>query len=146
MDGPYINSPKLIARMRLCILLLLIYASPSCKKSRWESGEITNYGTYNNTDLKIKVYEENSYLKYEVRNEKNEVVIKNDDNLSVVHQWGLFVDDDKNVWVFSSDIGDAIWKRDTITGKYAKRVFRDWLTRDSVPDELYASSLKRFLK
>ncbi|MDL5050859.1 hypothetical protein QQ054_33205 [Oscillatoria amoena NRMC-F 0135] len=134
--------------MRFCVLLVLIFVTQSCKESacNWSGGEITDYGTYCNGDLKIKVYEEDSYLRYEMRDKKDDVAVKYDMNISVVHHWGLFLDNDKNLWVFSSDIGDAVWKRDSLTGEYSKKIFHHSLTRDSVPSELYASSLKRFIK
>ncbi|MFM7854925.1 MAG: hypothetical protein ACKO96_24100 [Flammeovirgaceae bacterium] len=126
----------------------MIFVLQSCNEPAcdWKGGEITDYGTYCNDDFKINVYEKDNYLKYEVRNKKEDVIIRQNVNISIVHHWGLFLDNDKNLWVFSSDIGDSIWKMDSLTGKYNNRIFHHWLTRDSVPSELYASSLRRFLK
>jgi len=134
--------------MRLYVLFVLLFLLQSCKEPAcdWKGGEIIDYGTYCNDDFKIKVYKEGNFLRYEVENKKDDVAIKNDMDISVFHHWGLFLDNDKSVWVFSSDIGDAVWKRDSVTGEYRKRMFHHFLTRDSVPNELYASSLKRFIK
>jgi hypothetical protein len=134
--------------MRLFVLGILILVIQSCKDSScdWKGGEITDVGTYCNTDVLIKVYKEGNYLRYEVKNKKDSILIKSDENISVIQQWGLFFDSDRNLWVFSSDIGDSIWKRDSITGKYNKKIFIGWLKKDSVPSEIFLSSMKRFLK
>ena len=135
--------------MRLCILVVLIFVAQSCKEPAacdWKGGEITDYGTYCNSDLKIKVYEEDNYLRYEMRDKKDDVTVKYDMNISVFHHWGLFLDNDRNLWVFSSDIGGSVWKRDSVTGEYNNRIFHHWPTRDSVPNEVYSSSMKRFIK
>jgi hypothetical protein len=133
--------------MRLCILFVLIFAVQSCKEPScdWKGGEIIDYGTYCNNDLKIKVYEEDNYLRYEIRNSKDEIIIKNDMNVSIVQHWGLFLDNEKNLWVFSSDVGTGIWERDPLTGEYIKKIFHHKLTRDSVPSEVYSSAMKRFI-
>jgi len=83
-------------------------------------------------------------LKYEVRDKKGDVLIVQNMNISVVQNWGLFFDDKKNLWIFSSDGGTSIWEKDSKGNHH--RAFHRQLTKDDVPQELYESSLKRFLK
>src|SRR5688500_17973920 len=106
--------------MRLYGLVVLIFIVQSCKESTcdWKGGEVADYGTYCNNELKLKVSEEDNYLKYEVRNNEGAIVIKNDENISVVQRWALFLDKDKKLWVFSSDIGHSCWIRDSMDDKY----------------------------
>ena len=129
--------------MMLFILCLTSCSNTSCN---WTKGEIVEFGTYCNSEFGVKVYEKNNFLMYEVRNNDNEIVIEQDDNISVFHHWGLFLDNENNFWVFSSDIGIGVWKKDSITGKYTKMNFDRKVTKDDVPKEIYESSLKRFLR
>ncbi|NOS93403.1 MAG: hypothetical protein HOP30_15900 [Cyclobacteriaceae bacterium] len=134
--------------MKINIAAILILALQSCSELTcdWSGGVITDYGSYCNNDLKIKVYEDSNYLRYEVLNQKGNVVIKTDMNISKFQRWGLFLDEQKNLWVLSSDVGDAVWKLDSSTGRYNKKMFHYYLTKDSVPRELYNSKLKYFIK
>lgn len=131
--------------MQLRILAALILIALSCKESAcdWKGGEITNYGNYCNSHVKIKVYEKDNYLKYEMRNREEDIIISNDENISVVHRWALFLDDEKNLWVFSSDIGHSCWIKGIGTKGYVKREFVGQISKDSIPAEVYAT-LKRF--
>lgn len=126
----------------IAISLMALCCSPNCD---WSGGEIREYGEFCNTEVNISVDEKDNFLKYEVRNKKGDVLIVQDMNISVVQSWGLFFDNKKNLWVFSSDVGTSVWERDS-KGKYHNRAFYRELTKDDVPQELYESSLKRFLK
>lgn len=129
-------------------VFILILLAPSCKPQNcdWKGGEIIDFGIFCNNDFTIKVSEKDHYLKYAVHNKNGEIVIKQDMNISVIHHWGLFLDSNKNLWVFSSDVGDGVWELEKSTGIYRKRMFYHELTKDEVPQELFNSSLKRFLK
>lgn len=133
--------------MKFCVLGVLIFAVHSCKSPQcdWKGGEITDYGTYCNDDIEVKVYEEDNYLRYEVRNAKGDLAVRQDVNISVFHHWGIFLDNKKNLWVFSSDVGHALWKRNPLNGEYARKHFPYKITRDSVPDEVYSSAMRRFI-
>ena len=132
--------------LKYSFLIILVIFSCSNSNCNWAGGEILDFGEYCNGEFKINVFENDNDLKYEVRNKNNEIVIKQDMNISIHQHWGLFLDAKKNFWVFSSDVGDGIWEKDSATGKYRKRMFHHWLTKEEVPQEIYDTSLKRFLK
>lgn len=130
---------------KLALVILLVMTSCNASDCTWRGGEITDFGTYCNAQFRVHVFEEGNDLKYEVSNDKNEVLIRQDMSISVIHYWGLFLDEKGNFWVFSSDVGTAIWEKDSTNGKYRKRVFNRELSREDVPNEIYMSSLRRFL-
>ena len=136
--------------MRFYVLFILIFILQACNDKDstcdWQGGEITDFGTYCNYDIEIIVYEDGNFMRYEAWNKDGEMLFKYNKNISTIHHWGLFLDNDMNVWMFSSDVGGSIWEKDSLTKEYRNRVFHSFLTKDSVPDELYTSSLKRFLK
>lgn len=105
-----------------------------------------DFGVYCDGELSIKVYAKDGYLKYEVYNKGDEILFCQDMNISIYQRWGLFLDNNKNLWVFSSDVGHCIWERDSGTGRYRKRTFYHQLSKDEVPEEIYESTLRRFLK
>jgi hypothetical protein len=73
------------------------------------------------------------------------VIIRQDMNISIHQHWGFFLDSKKNFWVFSSDVGDCIWEKDSATDNYSKRVFYHKLSKEEVPKEIFESKLRRFL-
>jgi hypothetical protein len=119
----------------------------SCNKTQcnWKGGEIVELGEYCNDEVKIKAYDKNGFLKYMVVDKKNDLIIQEDMNISLFHRWGMFLDKRGNFWVFSSDVGDCVWKKDS-EGRYHKTTFYHQLSKDEVPPELYESSLQRYLK
>jgi hypothetical protein len=124
---------------------MLVTTSCSNPNCSWMGGEIVDFGEYCNGEIKIKVYEENSYLKYIVLNKNNDLVIKEDMNISIFQRWGLFLDKKGSFWLLSSDVGIYVWEKDSATGRYHKKTFYHKLGKDDVPPELYESSLRRFL-
>jgi len=120
----------------------------SCQSSNcnWPGGAIVEYGNYCNSEFSIDVFEHNLELRYEVRDRDRNLLVKEDVSISVVQHWGLFMDNDGNFWVFSSDIGDCVWERIHGTRTYQKKTFDRPLTKIDVPVELYESPLRRFLK
>jgi hypothetical protein len=129
-------------------MLFISFITTSCNNANcnWTGGEIIDFGEYCNEDFKIKVYEKNHYLQYVLLNKDNGLIIQEDMNISVFQRWGLFLDKKGNLWVFSSDVGDCIWKKDSATGRYRKTTFSHQLSKGEIPPELYESSLKRYLK
>lgn len=128
-------------------IILIILSIISCTNTcDWKGGEILNFGEYCNADVKIHVYEKNNFLKYEVHNNKGEIIIRDDVSISTFQHWALFLDSNKNFWVMSSDIGGFVWERDPVNNRYSKKIFYHELGKDDVPLEIYESSLKRFLK
>jgi len=129
-------------KFMLLIILIIISCSSNCN---WVGGEIVDLGKYCNSELKINVFRNGNYLKYEVRNNRDVIVIQQDMNISIHQHWGFYLDSKMNFWVFSSDVGTGIWERNSTTGQYSKRMFHHKLTKKEVPLELYESSLKRFI-
>src|SRR5689334_1914877 len=132
--------------MKKIIMFILSLTSCSNTNCDWAKGEIVEFGTYCNSEFRVKVYEENNFLKYEAVNKDDEILIQQDMNISIFQHWGLFLDSENNFWVFSSDVGISVWKKDSVTGNYTKMNFDHKVARNDVPEEIYESSLKRFLK
>jgi hypothetical protein len=133
--------------MKIKILIATIFTIISCNRDNcnWQGGQIIEFGEYCDGELKIKVYQKNNDLHYEMRNSRNEVLVKQDMSISIYQHWGLFLDNKKNFWLLSSDVGIYVWEKDSVSGRYRKRTFFHKLRKDQVPPELYNSSLKRFL-
>jgi len=47
-------------------------------------------------------------------------MLQQDMDISIHQHWGFFLDSKRNFWVFSSDVGDGIWEKDSVTSKYYK--------------------------
>src|SRR5213595_169360 len=99
--------------IKIMLLLMFMTASWNDANCNWMGGEITALGDYCSDEVRIKVYEENDFLKYIVLDKNNELIIQEDMNISLFQRWGLFLDKKGNFWVFSSDVGDCVWKKDS---------------------------------
>jgi hypothetical protein len=98
------------------IILSLIFLC-SCKNQpkiyhNWTKGYINLFGKYINDKehLQLVVYDENGLLRYNLVNNKD-TDLKSNENASIYQQWFLYLDENKYLWVESSDIGIWVWSR-----------------------------------
>jgi len=126
------------------ILFFMLLCSAACKsQSKWEGGKISKPGVYEYGGLRIFVLDQNYTLEYFMLNAKGDTLISRDGHFSSFQRWTLHLDRDQNLWVFSSDIGDACWEKDFRSEKYLKKEFVGLISKDSVPGEVY-NTLKQF--
>lgn len=57
------------------------------------------------------MYLENNFVRYKAYDGNGRTVITYDYNISTFQNWAFYLDEKKNFWVFSSDIGDSVWKK-----------------------------------
>jgi hypothetical protein len=126
---------------RLLILLpfsffLLLSCTHTVKD--WSGGSITKPGNYIYKDsLVLQVEIENSLVEFKMTDVAGNEIVRNKYDFSDFHKWALYLDKDKSLWVFSSDIGDGLWKRNPETNQYTYIGFDHHLTRGEVPKDLY---------
>jgi len=125
------------------ILFLLFYLVSCSSSHKWPGGIITDDGVYENNGLKIIVTDHDHSIDYVVFDSKGGTLIKSDRKFSSFQRWALHLDRDQNLWVFSSDVGDACWKIEPTNKKYIKREFYGLISKDSIPGEVY-NTLKHF--
>lgn len=106
----------------------------------WKGGVIREPGIYFHEDknLQLKVYIDNKLLKNEMVDSKGNQLLSNGKvTASVLHNWAFYLDDDKNLWCLSSDLGHSEWKFDSVQNKYSLIKFGHNLEREAVPTALY---------
>lgn len=131
--------------MKVCnVLFFLLLGSTSCQpQHNWEGSRINKVGVYKNNHLKIIASELDYQIDYIVLDSKGVTLIISDNKFSSFQRWALHLDGDENLWVFSSDIGDACWKKDSVYGKYIKHEFTKLLSKDDLSPEVWYT-LKEF--
>jgi hypothetical protein len=118
--------------------LLLVLLSCTKTVRHWKGGSITSPGNYiHDNTLLIEVDIEDDLLKYTMKDDAGNEILRNKYNLSILHKWALYLDKDESLWVLSSDIGDGLWKRDSATNQYSYIGFDHYLTAREVPEDLY---------
>lgn len=117
---------------------LLILLSCTNNVRDWKGGSIRKTGNYVYRDsLSIEVDIEDNLVKYKMKDGSGNELLRNKYDFSNLHRWVLYLDEDKTLWVFSSDIGDGIWKWDPKTNRYIYSPFDHHLTGREVPRYLY---------
>ena len=126
------------------IFILLLFPFAACNsQSQWVGGKISKAGVYEYQGLQIIVTDFDHILEYYMLNVDGDTLVSTDQKFSSFQRWAIHLDKDKNLWVFSSDIGDACWERDPSSEQYAKREFIGLIPKDSIPAEVY-NTLKEF--
>jgi hypothetical protein len=123
--------------MKRCLIVTLILFSCESSIKEWENGAITNFGSYEYQGIKIEVASQNNSVEYYVQNSKGDTLIRNERKFSAFQRWALHFDQNLNLWVFSSDIGDSCWRRDSLTNKYIEYEYTGLINKDSIPKEVY---------
>ncbi len=132
---------------KIVYVFVLILLLTGCQKSRYVRGVIFDPGDYRiDKKLDLKITSENGVLKYTIFSNGKERVASNDRVISSYQGWGFFVDEDKNIWVFSSDIGSCRWNFNARTETYTQEWFNRKLYPHEVPAAIQKSPLKKYLK
>jgi hypothetical protein len=108
------------------------------KQGSWTSGKITTPGKYAlpNNALSIDVYLENNFVRYKAFDKSNQIVIHYNVDINMYQNWAFYLDDQKNFWVLSSDVGHSVWKKVNGEGYY-HHIFNHVPTKSEVPASLY---------
>ena len=134
----------MMSSFRVCLLFLSVLLTVfGCSFAAKDNGLINDFGEYKISGGTIlKVMDNNGLLDYQMLDKKGKVLFETYTPISLYHRWGMYVDDTKTLWVFSSDRGNYKWAMNTETGDYEA----SWLEpNDIVPDEILKTELKRFL-
>jgi hypothetical protein len=127
------------------ILTLFLFSCLSNKGS-WSGRKITSPGTYEvGPGISLEVFTEGSWVKYTVTNKKGDVIMKSSDGMSAHQKWAFYLDENKDLWVFSTDIGDSVWRRQP-SGFYHHQYFNSFLSPDQVPPSVYQYCKEFFYK
>ncbi len=103
--------------MRNVLLFLLMMVMLSCNRigsekvyEHWNKGNVDSFGAYinNKEQLRLSVYNDNGLLRYMLI-QHTDTVLRSSENASIYQKWHLYLDDDNNFWVDSSDIGTWVW-------------------------------------
>lgn len=124
--------------------LLTTLLSCTDSNSDWREGAIRKAGNYSYKDsLYINVDVEDKLVKFKITNSSNNEIAHNMHDFSDLHEWALYLDKDKSLWVLSSDLGYSKWKWNPQTNQYTYIEFDHYLTKDEVPKYL-CEDLKEF--
>jgi hypothetical protein len=132
--------------LALSIIPILILACSGRTGAAWKGGKITEPGTYELEDesLRIEVYLENNFVRYKAYDNEGRNVISYGYNMSAFQRWAFYLDEKKNFWVFSSDIGHSVYKKGTASSYFHDDIDHV-LTRKEVPESVY-DNCKEFFR
>lgn len=104
---------------------------------------IDDFGKYSvSGGMTLHVSNKEGLLDYQLINSQGELLLETFTPVSIYHRWGMCIDDDQTLWVFTSDRGNYKWEKNSETGSYEAT----WLDRnDLVPEEILKTELKRFV-
>lgn len=115
----------------LSVIVLTIFSCAN-KNADWTgNGKIDTTGQFKtNSKFVITVENINNIVSFSIRNPNNQIVFESTNEISNIHKWFLYWDDNnKALWVYSSDIGssvcfikDQIFQETTITYENQNRL------------------------
>ena len=121
---------------RYIALILIIYSCESSTEHR-NGRVITDTGVYKHNGLSIHVIDQNDQVLYTILDSKGDTLITKDRAFSMFQKWAIHIDQNMNVWVFSSDIGHSCWIKNHLNKRYEKHEFLGKINTDSIPDEVF---------
>jgi len=132
----------MISIARFLIFLLII----SCAKNKQEHLLIDSAGTYHNSEktLKLNVYVDNNFVRYVLQDTLGNELVTFNENISVFQKWGLYLDENGTLWVFSSDIGNSFWMKDKVTNKYYETIMDHLYDDSKIPKEIFQETRQFF--
>jgi hypothetical protein len=86
----------------------------------WKGGYLDTFGKYimQKEPTTLDVYNAKGLLRYSLIVNKD-TALKSKENASIYQRWFLYLDEQRNLWVESSDIGVWVWCK-SANGKYHK--------------------------
>ncbi|MDH5379346.1 MAG: hypothetical protein OEW75_00745 [Cyclobacteriaceae bacterium] len=130
----------LMIKMNKIILFVFLCVGCNSIHENWKGGAIHNLGIYRTNDLEINVKETNGQVQYYMKTSKGDTLIKHYRSFSDFHRWALHLDKKLNLWVFSSDIGSSLWKKDSIMNRYTEHTFFGPIPEKSIPDDVWITA------
>jgi hypothetical protein len=134
-----------------CAAVLILIGLAGCRYSEktdlhWKKGAVNEFGSYVTPDknISLEVYEEDDLLKYRLINEADTVYSK--ERASIFQNWSLYLDENNNLWVSSSDIGMWVWIKGS---KYQRYNVDEQSSEIAIPEgfiKLLPDSHKKYLK
>jgi len=132
------------------LLILLATIALSCTRDAdkiWKGSTIGDPGKYQLTDngLMLVISIDNGLVRYEMIDSLGNILLKNQRNIGVYQKWAFYFDQHESLWVMSSDIGNAWWKKDTNRGGY-EYIIMDYLFDKSIIPEDVHTHVGGFIK
>jgi hypothetical protein len=122
-------------RFKYCIFFSFsLFFTFGCKS---QASKIDQLGVYEVENGVITVTEDSNSIVYYMLDWQGDTLITSDNHFSSTHKWALHFDQSKNLWVFSSDVGDICWELDSVNNEYLKHEFWGLLSKDSIPIEVW---------
>ena len=106
---------------------------------------ITGTYYYPQSNLTLKVYLENGFVRYNLKDSLGGQLITYKENISTYQKWAFFIDENKSLWVLSSDIGNTWWRRDTDRQLYTYIRIDHLFDKSTIPKDVY-QEIKEFLR
>jgi hypothetical protein len=128
---------------RISMIFIVFYLGSCSSEPEWKGGIITEAGVYDNGMLKVVVKDQDYALSYLMVRSNRDTLFCSDREFSSFHRWALHLDNENNLWIFSSDIGHACWKKDLTHETYNKQEYFGPISKDSIPADVY-NTLKYF--
>jgi hypothetical protein len=135
---------KLLIKVLMLLSLSLTAISCFQNKSKWNKGAIVEQGVYETSNIRIKVEISNDRVDFKGFDQAGKILLQNPHAFSALHRWALYLDKEESLWVFSSDIGHYIFRKDLATGEYEYSQFSHFLKRNEIPEYIY-NDLKSFV-
>ncbi len=108
------------------------------QKQQWNGGAINKPGYYEfHSEINISVNERNNLIEYSVESKDGSLTIPRK-SFSALHNWAFYLENDGTLWVFSSDMGHSVWKRNS-QGIFKETAFDHYLSREEIPKHIYNS-------
>jgi hypothetical protein len=137
MEDKNKNETKMIFNLRFVLFKLIFCFCITCFSCNEANNDraIKELGiyTFEKDKVKLIVYRENFLLKYLMIDDEFNVLLKHNNNISLMQNWGLYLDENTTLYVLSSDIGHSRWVKQGSTDIYKNESLSGNVHRDSLP-------------
>jgi len=124
------------------LLVLMASCDQKREKKNWDGGKIELPGSYH-YDLKnltLNISLEDNLVRYNLIDSLGNKLLETKDDINSYQRWALFLDENESLWVLSSDIGNAYWKKDTATQTYIYTRIDHLFDQSIVPKKVYSET------
>ncbi len=121
-------------------LFLIIFSCSEHKDAvSWDGELIEREGTYTNlaNGLSVDISIEDGFVRYAMYDSLDNQLLKFNENISAYQRWAFIMDEDGSLWVLSSDIGNAVWKKNLDTKKYEFIKMDMYFDKSTIPKSIY---------
>jgi hypothetical protein len=122
----------------LAITMMSCYQQGEVKD--WKGGKVESPGTYHyaKKTLTLDVRIEKGFVKYSLKDSLGNELLSTKDDISKYQRWALFFDEDESLWILSSDIGNAYWKKNEKNQTYTYIRIDHLFDISTIPPKVYA--------